>query len=259
MFPQPLASFNAVTEVCVGKEIAFTDLSSGIVRDLNKWEWNFGDGAKSSAQNPRHIYKDAGVYTATLNVYTTEGCISNLASRQINIRPYPAISAGPDLFVLQDGEKTIQSSITASSPYGNIIGYQWSPPTYLSATNILSPTVIHPNDDITYVLKVTGTGGCVSSDTVFVKVLKSLVIPNTFTPNGDGVNDKWEIQYLDSYPGCVVEIYNTVGQLLFRSVGYTNKWDGRYNGNPLPVGTYYYVIDPKNNRKPIAGYVTILR
>lgn len=259
VFPQPLASFNAVTEVCVGKEIAFTDLSSGIVRDLNKWEWNFGDGAKSSAQNPRHIYKDAGVYTATLNVYTTEGCISNLASRQINIRPYPAISAGPDLFVLQDGEKTIQSSITASSPYGNIIGYQWSPPTYLSATNILSPTVIHPNDDITYVLKVTGTGGCVSSDTVFVKVLKSLVIPNTFTPNGDGVNDKWEIQYLDSYPGCVVEIYNTVGQLLFRSVGYTNKWDGRYNGNPLPVGTYYYVIDPKNNRKPIAGYVTILR
>ncbi|MBI3718699.1 MAG: PKD domain-containing protein [Sphingobacteriales bacterium] len=259
VFPQPLANFNAVTEVCVGKEISFTDLSSGVVRDLNKWEWNFGDGSKSAAQNPKHTYKDAGEYTATLNVYTTEGCISNLASKQINIRPYPAITAGPDLFVLQDGEKTIQSSIVSTSPYGSITAYQWSPGSYLTATNILSPTIIHPKDDITYILKATGTGGCMSSDTVFVKVLKSLVIPNTFTPNGDGVNDKWEIQYLDSYPGCVVEIYNTVGQLLFRSIGYANKWDGRYNGNPLPVGTYYYVIDPKNNRKPIAGYVTILR
>jgi gliding motility-associated-like protein len=259
VFPQPQAKFNSVNEVCVGKEIQFTDESTGIVRDINKWQWNFGDGRTSTAQNPVHLYVETGEYSVTLTVYTTEGCVSSLGTKKINIRPYPAISAGPDLFVLEDGQKTILATAGASTPFGNIESYRWAPPTYLSATNILNPVVINPKLDITYKLTATGTGGCVSTDEVFVKVLKSPVIPNTFTPNGDGVNDKWDILYLDSYPGCIVEIYNTVGQLLYRSTGYDKAWDGTYKGNPLPVGTYYFVIDPKNNRKPVSGYVTILR
>lgn len=259
VFPQPQAKFISVSEVCSGKEIQFTDQSTGIVKDINKWQWNFGDGTTSSQQNPLHLFKDVGSFNTTLTVYTTEGCVSNLGTKQIIIRPYPAISAGPDLFVLEDGQKTIQSTASASTPFGNIEKYLWTPSAYLSATNILNPVIINPKEDITYKLTATGTGGCISTDEVFVKVLKGLVIPNTFTPNGDGANDKWMIQYLDSYPGSIVEIYNTVGQLLFHSVGYDKPWDGTYNGNPLPVGTYYYVIDPKNNRKPVSGYVTILR
>jgi gliding motility-associated-like protein len=92
-----------------------------------------------------------------------------------------------------------------------------------------------------------------------VKVLKLPKVPNTFTPNGDGVNDVWEIRHLTMYPQCVVEVYNSQGQLLFRSYGYNKPWDGRYNGNLLPAGTYYYVIDPKEGRKRMSGYVTILR
>jgi gliding motility-associated-like protein len=83
--------------------------------------------------------------------------------------------------------------------------------------------------------------------------------PNTFTPNGDGINDTWEVKYLDQYEGCVVEIYSTTGQLLFRDTGYTKPWNATYRGQAVPAGTYYYVIDPKNGRKKIAGYVTILR
>jgi gliding motility-associated-like protein len=94
---------------------------------------------------------------------------------------------------------------------------------------------------------------------MFLKVLYKPIIPNTFTPNGDGYNDKWEIQYIESYPGAVIEVYNTTGQLIFRSVGYNNPWDGTINGKQLPVGTYYYVVDPKNGRSKIAGYVTIIR
>lgn len=259
VFPQPVAQFSSVTEVCVGKEIKFTDLSNGIVSSIDKWQWNFGDGTSSSAQSPVHLFKEAGEYNVMLTAYTTDGCISNLATKKISIRPYPSIDAGPDLFVLEDGQKTIQSSVTSTSPYGTIEKYLWTPSKYLSANNILNPVVINPKEDTYYKLTATGTGGCVSTDSLFVKVLKSLVIPNTITPNGDGVNDTWIIQYLDSYPGCVVEIYNPAGQLLFRSVGYNRPWDGTYNGKPLPIGTYYYVIDPKNNRKPVSGYITILR
>jgi gliding motility-associated-like protein len=108
-------------------------------------------------------------------------------------------------------------------------------------------------------LTVTARGGCTASDIVFVKVLKNPVIPNVFTPNGDGFNDKWIIKYLETYPGCVVEIYNRYGQIVFRSVGYNTPWDGTYKGNQVPAGTYYYIIDPKNGRKQVAGFVDIIR
>jgi gliding motility-associated-like protein len=84
-------------------------------------------------------------------------------------------------------------------------------------------------------------------------------IPNVFTPNGDGINDKWVIQYLESYPGAVVEIFNRYGSLVFRSVGYTKPWDGTFNGKEMPAGTYYYIINPKNGRKQISGFVDIVR
>jgi gliding motility-associated-like protein len=82
-----------------------------------------------------------------------------------------------------------------------------------------------------------------------------------FSPNGDGVNDVWEIDRIDDFPSCVVEIYNRWGEQLFRSVGYTQKWDGQYKNKPLPVGTYYYIIelnDPKFP-DPYTGPVTIMR
>jgi gliding motility-associated-like protein len=99
----------------------------------------------------------------------------------------------------------------------------------------------------------------VGTSNVFVKVLLKPVVPNTFTPNGDGYNDRWDIKDLNQYVGCVVEVYNTAGALIFRSTGYGQPWDGTSNGKPVPAGTYYYVIDPKNGRSRIAGYVTVLR
>ena len=85
------------------------------------------------------------------------------------------------------------------------------------------------------------------------------MIPNTFSPNGDGIHDKWEISFLDSYPGATVEIYNRYGQIVFQSTGYKTPWDGTMKGNPLPAGTYYFIINPKNGRKQITGFVDIIR
>jgi gliding motility-associated-like protein len=67
------------------------------------------------------------------------------------------------------------------------------------------------------------------------------------------------IQYLDTYPGCVVDIVNRYGQPVFHSVGYPTPWDGKVNGKDAPIGTYYYVIDPKNGRAKMTGYVDIIR
>jgi gliding motility-associated-like protein len=89
--------------------------------------------------------------------------------------------------------------------------------------------------------------------------LCTIIIPNTFTPNGDGINDRWNIAALQNYTSCTVAVYNRYGALVYHSVGYLTGWDGTFNGLALPVGTYYYIIDPKNKQKPLSGSVTILR
>jgi gliding motility-associated-like protein len=155
--------------------------------------------------------------------------------------------------VLEGGFITLNAQATGAG-----LRYAWSPPSGLDNPALLAPQA-SPVVDTRYTLTVTTANGCSASDEMLVTVLKKPVIPNTFTPNGDGYNDRWEIRFLDTYPGAVVEVYNTAGQLVFRSVGYNQPWDGTMNGRPLPAGTYYYVVDAKNGRPKVAGYVTLIK
>jgi gliding motility-associated-like protein len=116
-------------------------------------------------------------------------------------------------------------------------------------------------DGGTYIVTVTDIYGCFEVDTFVVPVnpQECLHVYNAFSPNGDGVNDTWEIDNIYLYPQCVVKVYNQWGNMVFYSDGYTNPWDGTYNGKPLPSGTYYYVIDLGNGDVPYKGDVTIIR
>jgi gliding motility-associated-like protein len=97
-------------------------------------------------------------------------------------------------------------------------------------------------------------------DSITVKVLmQNIIIPNAFTPNGDGINDTWDIKNLDTYPNCTVEIYNRWGENVYSSIGYGIPWNGTYRGAPLPTGAYYYIINLKNGHKGLSGYVAIIR
>jgi gliding motility-associated-like protein len=112
-----------------------------------------------------------------------------------------------------------------------------------------------------YWVRVFDASGCFSADTVVVTEIYCSPIrpPTAFTPNGDGINDIWNIEGLQYFLGCTVMVYNRSGQLVFQSVGYSRPWDGKYGGRNLPVGTYYYVINLKNSSPSIAGSVTIIR
>jgi gliding motility-associated-like protein len=80
-----------------------------------------------------------------------------------------------------------------------------------------------------------------------------------FYPNGDGINDYWQIPVLKNYPNSTVSIFNRNGRLLYQSTGYGRPWDGTYQGNALPTGTYYYMVDTHTFRSVLAGWVTILK
>ncbi|MFL5773259.1 MAG: gliding motility-associated C-terminal domain-containing protein, partial [Flavisolibacter sp.] len=194
----------------------------------------------------------AGTFNIRYTFTGTNGCVSS-NDESITVFPVPSVNAGPDRFILEGG-----NVILLATANGNGLSYLWNPPIYLNQNNILQP-IATPLDDITYTLKVISSEGCMATDETFIKVLKTPGIPNTFSPNGDGIHDKWEIKYLESYPGATVEIYNRYGQLIFQSTGYSKPWDGTFRGSPLPAGTYYYIINPKNGRKQMAGFVDIIR
>jgi gliding motility-associated-like protein len=136
--------------------------------------------------------------------------------------------------------------------------YQWSPSAGLSGDKISSP-VVTISDDTKFTVTVTSDKGCSATAQTTVHVLKVPVVPNAFTPNNDGINDTWDIKYLNAYPNAVVEIFSRYGNKVFTSYGYNTPWDGRFNGADLPVGTYYYIISPNSGRKPVTGSLTIIR
>jgi gliding motility-associated-like protein len=141
---------------------------------------------------------------------------------------------------------------------GDVIAYQWSPATGLSDVTAKNPTA-SPSATTTYTLTVTTFAGCQVSASVTVTVIGQIVIPNVFTPNGDGVNDLWNIAHISDYPRCTVDIFSRSGQLVFHSTGYSKPWEGTYSGNYLPTGAYYYIIDLKDGRHKLSGQVTIIR
>jgi gliding motility-associated-like protein len=131
---------------------------------------------------------------------------------------------------------------------------------YLWQDNSTGPT-FNVSTGGTYSVKVTDAFGCEFSDTVKITpaYCGAIKIPNTFTPNGDGINDTWNIPPLQYFPACTVSIYSRWGQPVFSSIGYPKPWDGTYSGKALPIGTYYYIIDLKNNSKPLSGFITLIR
>jgi gliding motility-associated-like protein len=85
-------------------------------------------------------------------------------------------------------------------------------------------------------------------------------VANTFTPNGDGINDNWVIGGIATYEKPTVQVYNRYGQLLFRSAGGSaSPWDGTYKGKYVPAGSYYYIIDLGINGFKLSGSVMVIR
>ena len=255
VYPQPKADFNAVpTTACVNDIIAFTDQSNGITSGVTRWIWDLAEGYTSSSQNTSREFKDSGTFTISLSIYNGQGCVSDTAIKEVTVYPYPKLTLGPGRVVLQGGV----ISIIPQYVYGTNLQYNWAPFMYLNSDTAAHP-MASPPEDIQYKLTLAGIGNCTVYDSVTITVLKTPMIPNAFSPNGDGINDSWSIKYLNSYPGCSVDVFDRYGQVVFHSTGYSTDWDGRFKGTAVPIGTYYYIINPKNGRQIMSGSVTIIR
>ncbi len=259
LHPAPTASFNfSKQSVCIKDNVTVIDAPSNPADGtMTDWKWNYGDNNAiftGQIQAP-HTYTSAGTFNVKLIVTNSFGCVDD-TSRPFTVHPYPVVNAGRDSVILQGGNLVLTA--TAS---GNDLTYLWTgtpAPINLSSSTVLNP-LVSPVEDIYYTLKVTARGGCADTNGVFIKVLKYPIIPNTFTPNNDGVHDTWVIKYLESYPDNRVQVFTRAGQLVFESKRYMKPWDGTVNGKSLPFDTYYYIIEPGTGRIPMTGYVTIVK
>ena len=165
-----------------------------------------------------------------------------------------------DIDACCDDQITLGESYTFTVVGGDeFVGYDWDPPTWLDNASSNSPTTF-PEETVTY--QVTGyVDGCEVTDLVTIFVGPPLDIYDTFTPNGDGVNDVWEIGGIQRFENAQVNVYDRWGQVVFKSLGYVEPWDGTNGGKFLPTGTYYFVIELNSydvNTKPIQGYITLV-
>jgi gliding motility-associated-like protein len=194
-----------------------------------------------------------GVHTIKYVFSALNGCADSL-SQDIIVMPTPTVNAGKDTLLLEGTWIQLKSTSAGSN-----LSYKWFPATGLSRDDISDP-MASPSDDVVYTLTVTSDQGCIATDQVVIKVLKMPEVPNTFTPNGDGINDVWNIKNLSNYPNPTIQIFNRYGDRLFSSFSADEiTWDGKFQGTDAPVGTYYYIIRPGSGRGAISGSVTILR
>jgi gliding motility-associated-like protein len=171
----------------------------------------------------------------------------------IEVVPYTEVDAGPDRYVFFPSNIQIGAISTLPATF------TWSPVSALAETSGDS-VIATPSETTSYVVLAETEFGCRTRDTIVVGVNKGPVLPTAFTPDGDNYNDLWNLKELESYPDCVVKIYNRWGHLMFESKGYTESWDGTFNGEPLPSGSYFYVIELNVDEvPPQTGSVTIIK
>lgn len=239
--------------------------SSGNIGEVVQWWYSVDSGAtwNQSLQGiGDSTYNFAGLSTSTWFVAEIKkgNCPSEFTDppHMITIKPVN-IQATADTTVTQGDEIQLFASANGAT------GFFWWPDDFMDDPNSATPNV-EPEFDITYFVQITDIDGCADTARVNIKVepdLSLLLIPNLFTPNGDGHNDTWQIRNLDGFPDNTVTVFNIYGQIVYEAGPYANDWGGDYQGSQLPDGTYFYILDLKipetdpTYLPPFQGVITI--
>lgn len=170
----------------------------------------------------------------------------------INVLPLPEVNAGPDQYFAYPGSVYL---------FGNTNGlpYSWSPPDYLSCTDCAFP-MANPPREMWYYLTATDEFGCSGVDSVLVKPYFPIWVPNTITPNNDGINDVF-MAYGIQLEGFLMQIFDRWGIMIFESRDQSEVWDGGINGYYVQNDTYIWVIEyeSEERRQRLTGHVNVIR
>jgi gliding motility-associated-like protein len=246
--------------VCPGDLLTFSVANVTGIGPSVDYQWQVDGSNVARAINPTFstaTLRDG--QTVTLRLRTTDACgqAVTVVSNGVVVRILPPVTvdAGPDKEILLGTGVTLEGTASGTP-------VTWTPSTGLTfPTNDPLRPLASPTVTTTYTL-TGGTGGCLTTDQVTVTVRPPIRIPNAFSPNADNNDDTWQIEHIEEYPDNTVTVYNRWGQQLFSAQNYSraNEWKGDYKGQPMPIGTYYYVVVTRGPLgRSYTGWVVIMR
>lgn len=254
----PTAKFNVDFDPCRQPvEAVFTNLS----QNASLYDWLFGDGNASSDQDPVHLYSDGGTYSIVLVATDANGC-QDSAVQSISISGFPiaAFTSNPPLpAVIDQG-----SPVNFINQSQNASGYYWL---FGDGGESRGPNPVHEYNEIgdyCVTLVAYSPSGCTdTTESCLVQVINGNVfIPTGFTPNGDLLNDEFEIVTTALFDDWNLQVFDRWGKLIWETQDVNQYWDASFNQKPVPEGAYVYRLRARTVTGTVidkSGSVTVVR
>jgi gliding motility-associated-like protein len=229
------------------------------------WVWTMGNGTKLTTQDISLTFPDKGTYKLYLQATNLVGC-TDTTSADIFVPPTPEINIESQPVI------PVTTGVTLPVTYGEgIATYAWTPAKNLSCTDCPTPYA-NPTFTTTYKIEVTDVYGCTNLKDITVTVIcngLNYFLPNTFSPNGDGVNDVFAPRGVGLNRINSMKIFNRWGELVFEKMNFlandrtpSGGWDGTYKGKPASPDVYVYIIEfvcDNAQVVPVKGNVALIR
>jgi gliding motility-associated-like protein len=249
VYPSTTISTQTLYSICEGSAVQLNASGNGT------FKWTPSTGISNDAiPNPVAYPRDSIFYQVLVtNAY---GC-KDSALVTINVLRNPVANAGPGKTIVIGDTVVLDGSVK-----GTGVTSYWSPSTFIDDYHSTTPKV-YPDVNTQYTLTVSSTVGCGSSvSATTVKVYRDIFIPTAFTPNADGINDRFRIFAADGYKLNKFVVYNRWGQLVFKAKEISDSWDGNVNNSPQSTGSYVYYleIETSQHKKIVKqGTITLVR
>jgi len=257
VIPIPVASVeitaSAVT-ICHDSMVTFTAAPfNGGSNPEYQWTVNNQPAGSDAPVYTSGDLKDGDVISAVMNGNLSCSLPETSNTIRMTVYPLPVITLAPDTVIAAGRSIRLTPAIT-----GQVVSWQWSPATGLDNPDLPDP-VASPVTSTTYQLLATTDEGCTASAKETVNVFYDLLMPNAFTPNGDGKNDLFRIP--PSVPVRIsrFSVYNRWGELVFTTTDSSVGWEGRVGSKLQPTGVYVWMIDYYNplTKKAVKKHGTV--
>jgi gliding motility-associated-like protein len=225
--------------LCIGENVVLRASGTQV------YSWSPATGL-NNPNIPNPVARPTTTTTYTVTGSDFRGCFTTTDTVRVDVFPIPTVELGPDMTITAGTTNTV-----LNSTYSNdVVSLLWEPATGLSCTTCPTP-IAAPRVSTTYTLRVTNNGGCVSSDAITLTVVclnSNLFMPNTFSPNGDGMNDMYYPRGRGIERIKSLKIFNRWGQMVYIRENFSPNdasagWDGRYKGLAVSPDVYVYMID----------------
>ncbi len=244
--------YTSKTELCTGDLIKAYPFFTGKIAALS-WDWGDNSRYESHTTAVQHAYDRSGIYPVTLRGIAP-ACPDILFTDTIAVYPLPVIFLGNDTILCPNGTPLVLNN---SAAIQNGDSYAWS--TGDTTSHI---TVMHPG---IYTLTLTSLHNCSHTESIQIQKSCYLDIPNAFTPNADGINDRFlpKMSSARDVKTFHMQVFNRWGQLVFETRNAeTGGWDGKLNQIPQAEGAYIYRVSvqlTEDKAEQYQGSVTLMR